>query len=59
MLLKIKIDIMEHKIPQSKTRDLVAIWTEFNQLALKHSGQNFCHGVPGLAPPQFLLNELI
>jgi len=50
---------MEHQIPKSKTRDLVAIWTEFNQLAVKHSGQNFCHGVPGLAPPQFLLDELI
>lgn len=45
-------------MPQSKTRDLIAIWTEFNQLALKYGGINFCHGVPGLAPPEFLIENL-
>lgn len=47
----------EQKImPQSKTRDLGAIWTEFNQLAAKYNAQNFCHGLPGLSAPQFLLD---
>ena len=47
----------EEKImPDSKTRDLGAIWTEFNQLAAKYNSQNFCHGLPGLPAPEFLLD---
>jgi len=45
-------------IPQSKTRDIEAVFTEFSQLAVKYQGHNFCHGVPGLPPPKFLTDEL-
>ena len=36
---------------KSKCRDQVAIWTEFNQLALKYNALNLCHGTPSLTPP--------
>lgn len=47
----------EKIMPASKTRDLAAIWTEFNQLAVKYNNQNLCHGIPGLPPPDFLIKN--
>ncbi len=48
----------KHEIPKSKTRDLIAVWNEFNQLALKYGNANFSHGVPGLGPPKFLTETM-
>ena len=42
----------------SKSRDQLAIWTEFNQLALKYNAINLNHGTPGLMPPDFLLQNM-
>jgi hypothetical protein len=43
----------------SKSRDLLAIWAEFNQLALKYNSINLAHGSPGLAPPQYLIKNMV
>jgi aspartate/methionine/tyrosine aminotransferase len=48
----------EHLVPKSKTRDLLAVWSEFGSLAMKYNGTNFTQGAPSLAPPQFLLDNL-
>lgn len=45
-------------LPKSKTRDTLPVWLEFNQLALKYNALNFCHGVPGLPPPSFLIDNM-
>ena len=46
------------RVLPKKTRDQLAIWSEFNQLATKYNSINLCHGTPGLEPPQFLLDNL-
>lgn len=41
-----------------KSRDLLPIWSEFNQLSMKYNSINLCHGSPVLNPPQFLIDNL-
>ena len=43
---------------KSKSRDQIAIWMEFTQLALKYNAINLCHGTPGLSPPSYLTDNL-
>ena len=39
------------RVLPKKTRDQLAIWSEFNQLATKYNSINLCDGTPGLEPP--------
>lgn len=48
---------MQRILPR-KARDMLPIWSEFNQLATKYNAINLCHGTPGLEPPEFLLDNL-
>lgn len=45
-------------LPKSKTRDTLATWLEFNQLARKYDAFNFTQGIPGLMPPKFLIENM-
>ena len=47
-----------YPLRESKSRDQLAIWMEFTQLALKYNAINLCHGTPGLSPPPFLVEEM-
>ncbi len=49
---------MQHALRQSKSRDQIAIWMEFTQLAIKYNATNLCHGTPGLSPPKFLIDNM-
>jgi aspartate/methionine/tyrosine aminotransferase len=44
-------------LPQ-KSRDQLAIWSEFNQLSQKYGATNLFYGAPGLHPPPFLVENL-
>lgn len=46
-------------LPNSKTRDSLPIWTEFNQLGTKYNSANLNHGTPSLTPPEFMIENLI
>jgi aspartate/methionine/tyrosine aminotransferase len=41
-----------------KSRDQLAIWSEFNQLSQKYGAINLSYGAPGLDPPPFLVENL-
>lgn len=46
------------RILPTKSRNNLAIWSEFNQLALKYNSTNLCHGTPNINPPEFLTDNL-
>lgn len=41
-----------------KSRDQLAIWSEFNQLSQKYGALNLSYGAPGVDPPSFLVENL-
>jgi len=41
-----------------KSRDQLAIWSEFNQLSVKYKSMNLSYGAPGLDAPPFLVENL-
>lgn len=41
-----------------KSRDQLAIWSEFNQLSAKYKAANLSYGAPGLDAPPFLVENL-
>jgi aspartate/methionine/tyrosine aminotransferase len=41
-----------------KSRDQLAIWSEFNQLSQKYQSMNLSYGAPGLDAPKFLIENL-
>jgi N-succinyldiaminopimelate aminotransferase len=41
-----------------KSRDQLAIWSEFNMLATKYGAMNISYGAPGIDAPPFLVDNL-